>query len=162
MPTPDSKRSIASQTRDEAGSSMEPHWRGIDISSFEYLQTPFKWIQEEITNLQNQFFWLEHITRGVSKALDNCGPKNILRELAKKTNRLIVDALEIEKAQLTAQVVAMTQELTQKNEEIRRYQAEQMVVLNQVRDLVGNPGEIVNKAHLYNKLVETAEPSSAK
>lgn len=38
---------------------------------------------------------------------------------------------------------------------------EQTVVLNQVRELVGHPGEIVNKAHLYDKLIETAEPSLA-
>ena len=35
------------------------------------------------------------------------------------------------------------------------------MVLNRVRKLVGHPGEIVNKAHLYNKLMETTDPSSA-
>jgi hypothetical protein len=35
-----------------------------------------------------------------------------------------VDVLETEKAQLAAQVVAMIHELTQKSEEIRRYQSE--------------------------------------
>jgi hypothetical protein len=50
-----------------------------------------------------------------------------------------VEALENEKAQLTAQVEAMTRELTQKNEEIRRYKAKQTVVLSKVRELVGHP-----------------------
>lgn len=44
-------------------------------------------------------------------ALDNCGPGNILRESAKKTYWLKVEAMEIEKAQLAMQVAAMTQEL---------------------------------------------------
>ena len=35
-----------------------------------------------------------------------------------------MEALETEKTQLIAQVVAMMQELTQKSEEIRKYQAE--------------------------------------
>ena len=56
----------------------------------------------------------------------------------------------------------MTQELAQKSEEIRRYQVERTMVLNWVWDLVGNPREIVNKAHLYNKLMGTTEPSLAK
>ena len=56
----------------------------------------------------------------------------------------------------------MTLELAQKSEEIRRYQAEQRVMLNRVQELVGHPGKIVNKAHLYDKLMETADPSSAR
>jgi hypothetical protein len=38
--------------------------------------------------------------------------------LARKTDRSKVDALETEKAQLAAQVAAMTRELTLKSEEI--------------------------------------------
>ena len=56
----------------------------------------------------------------------------------------------------------MTRELVEKNMEIHCYQAEQTVVLNRVQDLVGNPGELVTKAHLYNKLMETEEPSLAR
>jgi hypothetical protein len=50
---------------------------------------------------------LEHITRGVSRALGNCSPGNILLELAWKMDRSNVDALETEKAQLATQVAAM-------------------------------------------------------
>lgn len=97
---------------------------------------------------------MEHITWDVSKALDNCGLGNILKELAKKMDRSRVEALETEKAQLAAQVGAMTIELADKTEEICRYHAEKTVVLNGVRDLVRNPSEVVNKAHLYDKLME--------
>ena len=98
----------------------------------------------------------------MSKALDNCGPKNILRELAKKMDRAKVEALETEKAQLAAQVAAMTTELVEKSEEIRRYHMEQTVVLNHVRDLVGDTGEVVNKAHMYDRLMESEELSAAR
>jgi hypothetical protein len=94
--------------------------------------------------------------------LGNCSARNILRELAKKTDQSKVEALENEKAQLAAQVEAMTRELTQKNEEIRRYKAEQTVVLSKVRELVGHPGEVVNKAHLYDQLLESADPASTR
>jgi hypothetical protein len=63
-------------------------------------------------------------------ALDNYGSVNILRELAKTMERSKVDALETEKAQLAAQVATMTQQLTQKNEEICRYKVKQTVVLS--------------------------------
>jgi hypothetical protein len=36
------------------------------------------------------------------------------------------------------------------------------VVLNRVRELVEHLGEIVNKAHLYDQLMEMADPSSAR
>ena len=45
-------------------------------------------------------------------ALDNCGPKNILRELAKRADRKELEQLKTENAQLTAHVAAMTQELS--------------------------------------------------
>jgi hypothetical protein len=72
-----------------------------------------------------------------------------------------VEALENEKAQLTAQVEAMTRDLTRKSEEIRRYKAEQTVVQSKVRELVGHPGDVVNKAHLYDQLLKSADPASA-
>ena len=64
---------------------------------------------------------MEHITRRVNMALSNCGPGNILRELAKRTDRKQVETLETEKAQLAAHVAAMTRELAQKSEEIWKY-----------------------------------------
>ena len=56
----------------------------------------------------------------------------------------------------------MTRELVQKSEKIRKYQAEQAVVLSRVRELVGHPGEVINKAHLYDQLMESTDPSSAR
>ena len=44
----------------------------------------------------------------------------------------------------------------------RKYQAEQAVVLNRVWELVGHLGEVVNKAHLYDQLMESADPSFAQ
>lgn len=58
----------------------------------------------------------------------------------------------MEKALLAAQVATMTHNHTQKNKEIRKCQAGHVVVLSKVRELVGHPGEIVNKTYLYNQL----------
>ena len=70
--------------------------------------------------------------------------------------------METKNAQLATQMAAMTQELTQKSEEIRKYHAEHAVVLSRVRELVGHLGEIVNKAHLYDQLMESGDPASAR
>jgi hypothetical protein len=56
----------------------------------------------------------------------------------------------------------MLKELGQKSEEIRKYHVEQTVVFGQIRELIGHPGKIVNKARLYDQLVESGEPVSAR
>jgi hypothetical protein len=35
-------------------------------------------------------------------------------------------------------------------------------VLSRVRELVSHPGEVVNKAHLYDQLMEAVDPASAR
>ena len=70
----------------------------MDLTAFEYPEAFFKRIQKDVNVLQSQYVQMEHITQGKSKALDNCGLKNILWELAKNTDRSKVKALETEKA----------------------------------------------------------------
>jgi len=97
--------------------------------------------------------------------LGSCGPGNILRELAKRTDQKELDQAKKELDQVrteNAQMAAMTLELSLKSGEIRKYHAEQTVVFNWIRELVGHPGEIVNKARLYDQLVESGKPVSAR
>jgi hypothetical protein len=49
-----------------------------------------------------------------------------------------------------------------KEKEIRKYHAEQTVVFTQIQELIGHPGKIVNKARLYDQLVESGDPVSAR
>ena len=56
----------------------------------------------------------------------------------------------------------MAQELSQKSEEIRKYHAEQAVVFRRIRELVGQPAEIANKARLYDQLVGSGDPVTAQ
>ena len=98
--------------------------------SWDFPEAPFKRIHNELAELQTKYYRMKHITWGVNRALDNYGPENILRELAKRADRNEIEKLETEKAQLVAHVAAMTQEPSQKSEEIRRYHAEQTVVFS--------------------------------
>ena len=112
--------------------------------------------------LQHQYSRLEHIARGANQALDNCGPGNILQELAKRADRQELKQVKSKNAHLTAQVAAMAQELSQKSEEIRKYHAEQAVVFNRIREMVVHPAEIINKARLYDRMMASGEVASAK
>ena len=153
----------------EIGPSQDTTWRNVDLSAWDFLENPFKWIHDELVDIQTQYYRLEHITRGANQTLDNYGPGNILWELVKRADRKELDQMrkgldqvKTENAHLYAQVAAMAQELSQKSEKIWKYHAEQAVVFSRVRELVGHPGEIVNKAQLYDQQVESGELASAR
>ena len=42
------------------------------------------------------------------------------------------------------------------------YHAKEAVVFNRIQELVGHPGEVVNKVHLYDQMMESVEPSFAR
>jgi hypothetical protein len=79
----------------------------VDLSSWDFPDNPFRRVQEGLEELQHQYSRLEHIARGARQALDNCGPGNILRELAKRADRKELEQVKTEKAYLTAQVASM-------------------------------------------------------
>ena len=108
VPVPEPKRATTPHPCHDASLSHAQPLRDIHLSNFELPETPFQRVQTEVIHLQNQYFKLEHITRGVSWAFGNCGPENILREVAQVTDRSKIQALDTENAQLAAQVAAMT------------------------------------------------------
>ena len=141
----------------------------MDPSSWEIPNAPFKRAHDELTELWTQFHRLEHITRGASQALGACGPGNIIREIAKRADRKKLehakrelDQARMDNAHLQAQMASMADELVEKSEEIQKYHAEQTVIFGRIRELVEHPGEIANKARLYDQLVESGDPVSAR
>ena len=153
----------------EAGPSGEATWRNVDSSAWDFPANPFRQVQEGLEELQHQYKRLQHIARGANQALDNCGPGNIVRKIAKRADRRELDQarkefdqVRNENALLQAQVTAMLEELGQKSEKLWRYHAEQSVAFGRIRELVGNPAEIVNKAHLYDRMMATGDPTSAR
>ena len=95
--------------------------------------------------------------------------ENIIREIAKRGDwkeleqaERELDQTRMDNAHLQAQMASMADELVQKSEEIRKYHGEQTVIFGRIRELVGHPGEIGNKARLYDQLVESGNPVSAR
>ena len=129
----------------------------MDLSTWTIPENPFQRVYADLDNLQLQYHRLEHITRGANQVLNDCGPGNILRELANRADRKELDQakreleqVKTENAHLNAQVSAMAQELSRKNEEIRKYHVEQAVIFQRIRELIGQLAEAINKARLYD------------
>ena len=102
----------------------------MDPPAWDVPENPSKRVHNELEELQTQYYRLEHITKGASLALGGCGPGNILREIAKRADRKELDQAKREldqvrtkNAHLHAHVAAMSEELGQKSEEIRKYHA---------------------------------------
>jgi hypothetical protein len=103
----------------------------VDLSSWDFPETPFKRVYDELDELQAQYHRLEHLTKGASTVRGGCRPENIVREITKRTDRKELeevkrefDLAKTDNAHLHAQVASMAKELGQKNEEIRKYHAE--------------------------------------
>lgn len=63
----------------------------MDLSTWKFLENPFQRVFDNLMDLQTQYYHLEHITQGANHALIDCGPGNILRELAKRVDRKELD-----------------------------------------------------------------------
>ena len=116
----------------EAGPNGDATWQDVDPSVWDFPANPFQEVQEGLEEVQRQYKRLEHIAQGANQALDNCGPGNIVREIARTANRreleqtrTELEQVRNENALLQAQVTAMSEELGQKSEKLRRYHAEQ-------------------------------------
>ena len=114
---------------------VEAPWQNVDLSAWTFPENPFQRVYADLDSLQLQYHRLEHITRGVNQALNDCGPGNILRELANNADRKELDLAKKEldrvntaNAHLNAQVSTMSQELSRKTNEIRKHHAKQAVV----------------------------------
>ena len=56
----------------------------------------------------------------------------------------------------------MSQEMNRKTDEIRKHHAEQTLVFQRIRDLIGQPAEAVTKARLYDELIKSVDPFQAR
>jgi hypothetical protein len=83
---PKTRRAPTPRPRDEGAPTREQPWRNINPATWEPPEHPFQKVRAELSALQIEYWRLEHITWGVSKASGNCSAGNILRELAKKTD----------------------------------------------------------------------------
>ena len=66
----------------------------MDLFSWDFTDNPFRGVQEGLKELQHQYSRLEHIARGASQTLDNCGPGDIVRERTGMSSRKLLPWLK--------------------------------------------------------------------
>ena len=84
---PPSSQHAAGPSRTQAEAPLQ----NVDLSAWTFSKNSFQRVYADLDNLQLQYHRLEHITRGANLALNDCGPKNILRELANRADRKELD-----------------------------------------------------------------------
>ena len=63
----------------------------MDPSGWDLPDNPFRRVQVGLEELHYQYSRLEHIAWGVNQPPDNCGPRNIIREIEKRADRKELD-----------------------------------------------------------------------
>ena len=74
------------QSLNAAGPSRthpEALWQNVDLSTWRFPDNPFQRVYVDLAYLLTQYYQLEHITMRANQPLNDCGPENILGELAK-------------------------------------------------------------------------------
>lgn len=64
------------------------------LSSFELPDDPFKRTREDMDQLKSLYAWSEKISRGACKLVNNCQLINIIEELEKLVQQLMMATLE--------------------------------------------------------------------
>ena len=131
------------------------NWKEVVMSSFNFQDNPFWRTQEEIDQLQSQYSKLKYVTKGACKLLGKCKPMDLCKELEKMVERKDTTTLEANNAKLVGQVADLRVEIAKKNEEIRKLHTQSKEGLDQIQDFIGNPGDFVNKARLFDSKVKT-------
>ena len=131
------------------------------MGSLDLNEDPFRRVQDELDQVQSRYSKMELVIKGASKLLDDCKAGNIYKEL-KKFKEKDTTSLEGANATLSSQVQELKVVLALKDEEIRELKGQQAESWGWIREVIGNPGEVVNKAHLFDNDVKTEGKLSAQ
>ena len=129
---------------------QNPDWRSM--RTFE--GDPFQRVFDDLEQLHYQYNNLDTITTRASKLLGDCKVGNIVKELKKLK--------EEDTKSLKDKVADLTMELVIRKDEIKKLK-KRVGILERIKEVVGTPGDIFNKARLFNEDVKTeGEVSAAK
>ena len=102
---------------------------------------------------------MEFVTKRAFKLLGNNRPRNIVKEL-KKLQQKDMAVLEATNAALSSQVADLKMALAKKDKEIHQLKEQKKEGLDRILEVIGNPGSLVNKAHLFDNCVKIEMPLS--
>ena len=127
-----------------------PGWR--DMSALDFDDEPFTWIQEELDRVSNRYSKMEVVIKAASKLLGDCKAGNIVKEL-KKLKEKDTESLEAANRKLRQEVDELKIALALKKDEVKNFKALRVEALKEIREIVGHPGNILNKAKLFDEYI---------
>ena len=136
-----------------------PKWR--DMSALDLDDKPFMQIQEELDRVSNWYSKMEVVIKRASKLLGDYKAGNIMKEL-KKLKEKDTASLEVANKKLQQEVDQLKVMLALKEDKIKDFKVLKIEALKEIREIVGHPGDILNKARLFdiyiNKEVKITMP----
>ena len=147
--SPGSRMKTTYQSHDGKSPIRNPNWRAIATTSLDLEEDPFRRVREELDQVQSQYSKLELVTKGASKLLGDCKVGNIVKEL-KKLKQKDTASLEAANANLSSEVTELKMALVLKDDKIRELKAQKAERLERIREAIGHPGNVMNKARLFD------------
>ena len=122
------------------------------MSTLDLDDAPFMRIQEELDRVSNQYSKMEVVIKGASKPFGDCKVGNIVKEL-KKLKEKDTESLEAANWKLRQEVDELKIALALKEDEAKNFKALRMEALKEIWEIMGHPGDILNKAKLYDEYI---------
>ena len=122
------------------------------MSTLDLDNKPFQRVQEELDQVQNRFSKMEVVIRGASKLFGDCKAGNIMKEL-KKLKEKDTMSLEAANKKLQLEVDQLKVALALKKDEVKDLKAQKTEALKEIREIVGHPGNTLNKAKLFDDYI---------
>ena len=122
---------------------------------------PFWNVFEELDQVHFQYSKLEIVAKGASKLLGDCKMGNIVKELKKLKEKNML-SLEAQNASLATEVADLKVELAMRKDKIRKLKV-RTESMERIREVVGTPRDVLNKARLFDNDIKTeGEIAAAK
>ena len=132
------------------------------MSALDLDDEPFKRIQEGLDRVSNRYSKMEVVIKGTSKLLGDYKASNIVKEL-RKLKEKDTESLEAANKKFQQEVDQLKVALALKEDEIKDFNALKIEARKEIREIVGHPGDILNKAKLFdvyiNKEVKITMPT---
>ena len=95
---------------------------------------------------------MEVVIKGASKLFGDCKVGNIVKEL-KKFKEKDTESLEAANQKLQQEVDELKIALALKEDELKNFKMLSVEALKEIREIVGHPGDILNKAKLFDEYI---------
>ena len=127
-----------------------PKGKSPEMSTLDLDDDPFQRLHGKLDRTAKRYAAMEAVIKEASIILGDCKTGSIVKELMKLKEK-DAEALEAANRKLQLQVNDLKVELALKEEEIQKYKTLKIEAILEIREIVGHPSDILNKARLFTK-----------